>query len=287
MSDPNQNAIATIALLATVADGEASSAEKAALEAAIRGLGDASLAEISSRVHGGAVNVADVARQLTTDDARRLAYQTAEAICVADGPANEAERRFLADLRQAAGLGEQPALASPDPAAGGSIDDVILRQAMITAALELLPDRLANIAIIPMQLRMVYQIGQRHGQQLDGNQIRDLAGTLGIGLGAQMVERVVRGVFGGVARGVLGSLLGGATGVAAGAAVTFATTYALGHAAEQYYAQGRQLSRTDLQALFERFKGEAQGLFPRMEQQIQGMSRTIDLKRLLQGLGPT
>src|SRR6185369_6707408 len=59
-------------------------------------------------------------------------------------------------------------------------------------------------------------------------------------------------------------LLRGATGLAAGTAVTFAATYALGHAAKQYYAQGRKLSADDLRALFTRFQGEAQGLLPQV-----------------------
>ena len=135
---------------------------------------------------------------------------------------------------------------------------------MLTAALELLPDRLANVAILPLQLRLVYEIGQRHGQQLDANQVKDLAGTFGLGAAAQVVEGLVRKVLGGVASGLLGGLLGGATGLAAGAAVTFAATYALGHAAEQYYAQGRKLSAEDLRALFTRFQGEAQALLPQV-----------------------
>ena len=79
---------------------------------------------------------------------------------------------------------------------------------MLTAALELLPDRLANMAILPLQLRLVYEIGQRYGQQLDADQVKDLAGTFGLGAAAQLVEGMVRKVLGGVASGVLGGLLG-------------------------------------------------------------------------------
>ncbi|MGQ0649757.1 MAG: GTPase, partial [Gemmatimonadaceae bacterium] len=78
--------------------------------------------------------------------------------------------------------------------------------------------------------------------------------------------------LGGVAGGLLGGLLGGAAGIAVGAAITFASTYALGHVAEQYYAQGRQLSAGDLKALFTRFQGEANDLYPRVEQRIRDLA---------------
>jgi uncharacterized protein (DUF697 family) len=164
---------------------------------------------------------------------------------------------------------------------GPPLDDLILRQAMLAGALELLPERLANMAIIPIQLRLVYQIGQRHGQQLDASQIKDLAGTLGIGAAAQVMEGVVRGVLGGLARGILGGVLGGATGVAAGAAVSFAATYALGHVAQKYYAQGRKLSPDDLRALFARFQQEARALFPSVQSQIQNQARTLNLQTVM------
>lgn len=162
----------------------------------------------------------------------------------------------------------------------GDIDNFILDQAMLSAALELLPDRLANLGILPLQLRMAKQIGERHGQQMDASQVKDLAAVFGIGAAAQIMEKVVRGMLGGVVGrigggmlgGMLGGLAGGATGFAAGAAVTFTTTYAMGHAAEQYYAQGRTLSTSDMKALFERFKGEAATVFPKVEARIKELA---------------
>ena len=75
-------------------------------------------------------------------------------------------------------------------------------------------------------------IGQHFGQKLDANQVKDLAGTLGLGAAAQVMESVVRKVLGGIAGGILGGLVGGVTGLAAGAAVSFSSTYALGHVAK-------------------------------------------------------
>jgi uncharacterized protein (DUF697 family) len=175
---------------------------------------------------------------------------------------------------------------TPGPAAEAAdagLDDLILKQAMIAGALELLPEKLSTAAVIPVQLRLVYQIGQRHGQKFDADQIKDLAATFGIGATAQVLEGVVRKTLGGLAGGVLGGLVGGATGVAAGAAVTFAATYALGHVARQYYAQGRKLSAEDLRALFERFQEEARSLFPKVEEQIRAQAKTLDVQSLLRG----
>ena len=161
---------------------------------------------------------------------------------------------------------------------------MILQQAIITGAAEILPDRLANLAIIPLQLRMVYNIGQAHGQQMDANQIRDLAATLGIGAAAQVMEGAVRNLLGGAAASILGGLLGGTAGLAAGAAVTFASTYALGHVAKQYYAQGRRLSAADLRSLFARFQEEATALYPKVQSQVQSQAKSLNVQQLLSGL---
>jgi uncharacterized protein (DUF697 family) len=131
---------------------------------------------------------------------------------------------------------------------------------------------------------MVYTIGQRRGQPLDMDQAKDLVAVLGIGAMGHALEGVVRGVMGDVGRGLLGGLLGSATGAAAGVAVTFATTYALGHAAEQYYAQGRSLDTGDLKTLFTRFQGEANTVFPRVEARIRELASGNSLDSLLRGV---
>jgi tellurite resistance protein len=177
-------------------------------------------------------------------------------------------------------LTSAPAATTAASTPSGDIDNFILDQAMLSAALELLPDRLANLGILPLQLRMAKEIGERHGQRMDASQVKDLAAIFGIGAAAQIMEKVVRGMLGGVVGrigggmlgGMLGGLAGGATGFAAGAAVTFTTTYAMGHAAEQYYAQGRTLSTSDMKALFERFKGEAATVFPKVEARIKELA---------------
>jgi len=303
MNDQEQGAILTIALMAAAADGSQSAQEKSQLQAVAALGAPVDLGTLSQRLAAGQLTLTDVAKQLPDETTRHRAYEVALLVCNADGPANPAEERFLVELRTALALSPSalqplehgtralataaatvpaPHPASERPSSDAMLDDVILQQAMLTGALEVLPDGLASLAILPLQLRLVYQVGQHYGQELDANQVKDLAGTLGVGAAAQMVEGVVRKVLGGLASGVLGGLLGGATGLAAGAAVSFASTYALGHAAKQYYAQGRRLSSDDLRALFVRFQAEAQGLLPRVQGQIQSMAGRLNLQDIIQ-----
>lgn len=299
MSPTDAESIITLAMLAAVADGEASPEELARLKEAVTRLGMTSLDAVAGQVAAGQLTLTEIAARLSDAEARRLAYETALMVCHADGAADPKETAFLAELRSRLGLSEADVqgvekevgvvaaasvVAGGPPSATADLDQLILQQAMISGALELLPDRLANLVIIPLQLRLVYRIGQAHGQQLDGNQVRDLAGTLGIGAASQVMESMVRGVLGGIGKGLLGGLLGGATGLAAGSAVSFAATYALGHVAKQYYAQGRHLSADDLRALFARFQQEARALFPKVQNEIQAQSKQLSLKQLMTSL---
>jgi uncharacterized membrane protein YebE (DUF533 family) len=286
--------LVAIAMLAARADGRADPAERRPIDAFVERIGSPDVSRLAAQVDGGQVRVAELAAKLSDDEARRLAYETALAVCNADGASGPDELRFLAELRAALGLSQaavsdldrtaRSLAGEPRAAAGapvGSASDLILRQAILAGALEILPDRLANIAVLPVQLRLVYQIGQRHGHRLDARQVRDLAATLGLGAAAQALEGVLMKVVGGVAGGLLGGLLGGATRVATGAAVTFAATYALGHVAEQYYAQGRKLSAPELKALFARFRDEAGTIYPRVQQQIQSEAGRLDMQKVM------
>ena len=285
MNTADRAPLIAIAMLAARADGRTDSAEQAAVSAVVTKMGSPDVTRLAEQVAGGQVRVADLAAKLSDEEARRTAYDGALAICNADGPANPAEQAFLEELRRALGVEVEPvAEVHTGAPPAGPLDDFILQQAILTGALEILPDQLANIAVLPLQLRLVYQIGQRHWQRLDVNQVKDLAATFGLGAAAQGVEGIVMNLVGGVARGLLGGLVGGASRVATGAAITFAATYALGHVADQYYAQGRRLSRNDLLALFDRFKEDAKTIYPKVRSQIEDRSGSLNLQSLLAGL---
>jgi uncharacterized protein (DUF697 family)/tellurite resistance protein len=292
-----------IAMLAARADGATDGAEQRAVQAVVERLGSPDVSRLAEQVAAGQLRVRDLAARLSDEEARRMAYEGALAICRADGALNTAEKAFLEELRVALGL-DAGAVAAAERAAAalsdapvvevhtgeppaGPLDEFILQQAILTGAVEILPDRLANLAILPLQLRLVYRIGQRHGQKLDAAQVKDLAATLGLGAVAQSVEGVLMKLVGGVAGGLLGGLVGGAARIATGAVITFSATYALGHTADQYYQQGRRLSAADLKALFARFQQDAKTIYPKVEQQIRTTAGSLNLQSLLGGMRTT
>lgn len=300
MNTTDHAPLIAIAMMAARADGRTDSTEQQAVDAVVERLGNPDVTRLALQVAGGKLRVADLASHLSDDDARRVAYEGALAICNSDGVVNASEAAFLEELRTALGL-SAASVAEAGRTAGalvgtplaelhtgtppaGPLDDLILQQAILTGALEILPDSLATIAVLPLQLRLVYQIGQRQGQKLDVNQVKDLAATLGLGVAAQGMESVVLKIAGRLAGGLLGGLVGSAARVATGAVITFAATYALGHVADQYYQQGRSLSAGDLRALFERFQQDAKTIYPKVEAQIRAQSSTLNLQSLLQGL---
>jgi uncharacterized protein (DUF697 family)/tellurite resistance protein len=292
--------IIAIAMLAARADGVVDSAEQRAVDAVAARCGHPDVARFAQQIAAGQLRVEELASGLSDKESRRFAYEGALAIINADGLANASEQAFLEELREALGLSSAEVADAVRTAAAlvetpvsdirtgnpadRPLDEFILQQAILTGAIEILPDRLANIAILPLQLRMVYQIGQHHGQKLDFDQVKDLAATLGLGAAAQSLEGVAMKLIGGLAGELLGGIVSGASRVATGIIITFSATYALGHVAEQYYAQARRLSAADLRALFARFQTDAKSIYPRVEAQIRRQAGTLNLQSLLAGL---
>src|SRR5260370_29218429 len=198
-------------------------------------------------VLGGKVSLTEVANQLQTPAARALAFEMAVCVCHADGVLTDAEKRFLAKLRQALQLDapstdthlqtaqaivEQP-LASPAPPVNDAgreaeLDRLILNAAILNGALEIMPHTLATMAIVPLQMRMVYQIGSRYGYELERGHIKDFLATVGIGLTSQVFEGFTRSLIGGFTRQVAGGLFGGLAGEGAGPAVRVGPRFAPG-----------------------------------------------------------
>lgn len=302
MTDQDRDAIVAVAIQAALADGQASDAERRTLAAVAAGLGVKDVEGLVARAAGGHLDPAEAAGRLGSEEARRAAHETAVAVCLADGPAGPGEQRFLEALRQALRLDPEaarqvdaradaiaaaagatvgaaaPAGAPPSPGDQGAF---IERQAMIAAALELLPERLSTMAVLPLQAHMVYKIGQASGHALDARQVAELGAAVGLGAAGQAVERAVSGLLGRLGRGLLGGLVGGAAGLASSAAVTFVSTWALGHVAQRYYAGGRTLSRDDLRGLFAQLQAEGRSLWPRVEGEVQRQARTLDVRQLL------
>ena len=294
----NRRALLGLCLIASRADGEREAAERDAIHTALGRIRSEGLdAEaLWNEVEGGRRTLASSARELTSPEARELAYELAVCVCDADGATNEKERAFLAELARELGLAsafterfrrEADALADTalaSSASAGELDALILKRAILCGGLELLPQSLATLAILPLQMQLVYSLGKRHGYELDRGHVKDFLGVAGVGMASQLIEGFVRQLVGGLFGRAAGGLLGGLARGATGAGFSFATTYALGHAAERYYAGGRKLSSAELRALFTSLLGRARELEPRHAAEIAASTRGIDLGALTRAL---
>jgi uncharacterized protein (DUF697 family)/tellurite resistance protein len=161
------------------------------------------------------------------------------------------------------------------------VDSSILKYSILNGALELLPQGLATMAIVPLQMKMVYGVGKAYGISLDKGHIKELIAAVGVGMTSQVVEGFARDLLGGLAKKFLGKNAAKVVKSATGAAMSFATTYALGQVAKQYYAGGRKLSSVDLRAIFGREVERAKGLYAQHKPQIEQSARTLDPRQIL------
>ena len=309
MNDAEIRAFLTIALMAALADGAKDDRERAALKSLAGRLGEGriDLSDIYDDVLVRKISIADAVRPLTTPETRRQAYETAVAVADADGVHSPAEGAFLRELAAALGLPAQeaqsyvaqadavaeaagvagasgaevvrqvPGHVMPDAAA---LDRQIVNASVTNAALELLPESLASMAILPLQVRLVYQIGKAYGYELDQGHIKEFVATLGVGLTGQYLEQFGRKLLGGLLGTVLGGM-GRAVGrQTASSGMAFATTWALGQLAKQYYGGGRTLDAGKLKAAFAPLLEQGQGLIGRYGSEIAERARTIDVRNL-------
>jgi uncharacterized protein (DUF697 family)/tellurite resistance protein len=319
MTNDEQKALLTIALAAAFADGTGTDAERREIRRiseSLPGAADLNLPALYQDVLLKRANVEAAARTLTTPETRELAYELAAGVCDADGAQSGPERAFLASLRAALGMSgataqaidataealataplaagssfEPPVPATRPPTAGATpvattmpaaeMDKMILNYAILNGALELLPDSLASMAIIPLQMKMVYRIGKAHGFELDRGHVTDFLATVGVGLASQYVEQFGRKLIGGLLGKIGGGILRTAGSVGTGAAMSFATTYALGHVAKRYYAGGRRLDAAALKEAFAGMLGEARALQGKYAGAIEQQARSLDVGKVL------
>jgi uncharacterized protein (DUF697 family) len=162
------------------------------------------------------------------------------------------------------------------------LDESILKYSILNGALELLPQSMASMAIIPLQMKMVYRIGRRYGFELDRGHIKDFLATVGVGLTGQYLEEIGRKLIGGLFGKAAGRMAGGLARGATGVAFSFATTYALGHVAKRYYAGGRTMNTQMLKDAFTQMVGQARNLQVQYQPQIEQQARTVDVGRIVQ-----
>ena len=307
-----EEAILTTCLMAAFADGGKSEVERAEFKRITDGLASPELdtARLYQDVLLKRTSLERVTSALTTPESRNLAYEMAVCVCDADDALHDGEQRFLADLRRAlsldhaatAGFEQQaealtvaalpsgpppipaaakiPAIVDTD-AADPATAQMILNYAILNGALELLPESLATMAIVPLQMKMVYRIGKQHGHELSRGHIAELLGAAGIGLTSQVVEGYARKLLGGLLGRIGGGLARKAGNQLASSAMSFATTYALGKLAQRYYAGGRTLSGMQLRDAFSSLLTDAQTLHSRYAGEIQQKARTVNPSQLL------
>ncbi|MDP2787576.1 MAG: GTPase [Pseudomonadota bacterium] len=179
--------------------------------------------------------------------------------------------------------GEIPALGRPDGVnvSAEELDQSILNYSLMNGALELLPQSWASMAIIPLQIKMVYGIGHAHGVELDQGHIKEFIVAAGVGLTSQYLEQIGRKLLGGLLGKMAGKTLGNVGGAATGMAFSFATTYALRQVAKRYYADGRVMSTAALKDTFQNLLGPAKQLQTHYLPQIREQAETLDMGRVM------
>jgi uncharacterized protein (DUF697 family) len=305
--------------MAAFVDGDKHDREREQIKRIAEGLaqaGELNLPALYQDVLMKRSSLAELTAPLDTPASQQLAYEMAVCVCDADGSQSEAERAFLAELRSALGLDPQAAQrfdqqaeeiaavpvatgaaaalpvaaaagAGAVPAAGGmrvdekELDQAILNAAILNGALELLPETLSTMAIIPLQMKLVYRIGKSHGYELDSGHVKDFLATAGVGLTSQYLEQAGRKLLGGLLGKVGGGLLRGLGNQAVSSGMSFATTYALGHVAKRYYAGGRSLSTQMLKEAYTGLVQEAQGLQTRHLPAMREKAATLDTTKVL------
>jgi uncharacterized protein (DUF697 family) len=137
------------------------------------------------------------------------------------------------------------------------------------------------MAIIPLQVKMVYGIGKAHGVELDQGHIKEFIAAAGVGLTSQYLEQFGRKLLGGLLGKVAGKTVGKLGRAATGMAFSFATTYALGQVARRYYAGGRTMSSEVLRDSFQNLLGPAKQMQAQYLPQIQQKAATLDVGQIM------
>lgn len=318
MNTRQARSLVAICLMAAFADGRQDAGEREHVRKVAESLGrdiEIDFIPLYQDVLLGRLSLEAAVAELGEPGLRQLAFELAVGVCEADGRHSAEETAFLhrlsallgleagaadAFIHEAEAVAEAPASgalselpgfdgaateASPPAAARATpdeaeLDRMILNAAILNGALELLPQSMASMAIIPLQVRLVYRIGKAHGYELDRGHIKDFLATTGVGMTGQYVEQFGRKLIG----GLLGKVLGGAGRAigsqATGSAFSFATTWAIGKVARQYYGGGRTLDATALRQSFAGLFEQAKTLQGRYAPEIAQRARTLDLGRL-------
>lgn len=271
--------------------------KRATLQTAVAGLTDTGQRQLAYEM---AVCVCDAdGRKLPTESAFLTDLKQRLGLGAAETDSFERQEAELVDAsdRVAPAAGTVAVVATAGAAAGAAapvpvalavnappdaeMDRLILNASLLNGALELLPQSWASMAIIPLQIRMVYNIGTAHGVALDQGHIREFIAAAGIGLSSQYIEQFGRKLIGGLLGKAAGRMVGGIGRAATGMAFSFATTYALGQLAKRYYAGGRVRHTAMLKETFQGLLAPAKQMQTQYLPQIQQTASTLDAGKVL------
>lgn len=302
MRAEDQKAILAIALHAAFADGAKDDREREEVRRIAESLASASSAIDLRALYQDVLlkrfGLGQAVSALSDEGLRHYAYEMALGVCKADGRTTAAERRFLDELKASLGLGNEKAgaiereldpfvaatstvTASDAGSDNAQLDQPILNYALLNGALELLPQSWASMAIIPLQIKMVYGIGQAPGVALDQGHVKEFIGAAGVGLTSQYLEQFGRKLLGGLLGKVAGKTAGKIGRAATGMAFSFSTTYAPVHLAKRYYAGGRQMNGDVLRETYQSLLGPARELQTRYLPQIEQKAATLDAGQVM------
>ena len=303
LTQTETEAILTLCLMASFSDGEKSDAEREQIGKIATSFAgsEIDLPALYQRVLMQSPHLQEVAGALTSSGAKKLAYEMAVCVVAADNLKADSEKLFLADLRAALQLDASSASAlnaeastlalMPVPGDPPKTDDeasqMILNYAIAAGALELLPQTLATLAIVPLQTKMVYRIGKQYGVELDKRSVGEFMATVGLGLASQVFEGFARRLARSLGKQVAGKLGGKIGDAVGGITMSFGSTYALGHLARLYYGSGRSLSIATLKSKYTPLLDEGKVLAQKYTTQITEQSQkfqSADIGTLLKSV---
>lgn len=272
----DRKSLASFRVLVSVArsDGTVAAEEERALRSSLgahAGMLDQLLAEN--------IDLASEIALLSEED-RHQVHQSAFALAYADGNASTAEVNILKMLvpneRESSLLGEVfgetldtllpgRIVAEADPVQRDhEILEDIFKYSSLSAVAGAMPIPgvaiVADIAVIGIQMKMVHDIGQYWGHQMDRRAlvafVGSVAGSAGVRIAVNNLARLVPG-----------------WGSAWGAATSFASTFALGKAAQRYFEAGRGLDTSELKGLYEAARKEGADHYNARKQDIDSAAK--------------
>lgn len=230
--------------------------------------------------------LADLRGQLALDESQTRAFDAqAEALAGINLPdaavSPPASAPVLVPAAASASSAPAVAAAIAPAVSEAELDRSILNHALVNGALELLPQSWASMAIIPLQVKMVYGIGKAHGVTLDQGHVKEFIAAAGVGLTSQYLEQFGRKLLGGLLGKLAGKTIGKVGSAGTGMAFSFATTYALGQLAKRYYAGGRVMSTALLRETYQGLLEPARQMQTQYLPQIQQKAATLDAAQVM------